>query len=74
MVILIRLLRLQRFQKDAIYRQMQEYKREKTSLEIELNDIRKRSAHHDDHLRTIDTWFAQVITLAVQLALSLSNT
>ena len=39
---------------------MQEYKREKTSLEGQLIDLKKRSTHHDDHLRTIDAWFGQV--------------
>ena len=50
----------QKFQKEAIYRQMQEYKREKTSFETQLIDLRKRSAYHDDHLRAIDAWFDQV--------------
>ncbi|MCJ1330144.1 E3 ubiquitin-protein ligase bre1 [Thelotrema lepadinum] len=52
---------LERFQKEAIYRQMQEYKREKTSLEGQLIDLKKRSTHHDDHLRTIDAWFGQLL-------------
>ena len=52
--------RIQRFQKDAIWRQMQEYKREKTTLEARLSDITKRIAYHDDHLRLVDAWFNQV--------------
>lgn len=55
----------QRFQKEAIYRQMQEYKREKATLESNLNDLKKRSAHHDDHLRIVHAWFSQVSLLDV---------
>jgi hypothetical protein len=54
----------QRFQKDAIWRQMQEYKREKTSLEAKLKEMSKATAYHDDHLRIIDAWFNQVSILA----------
>jgi E3 ubiquitin-protein ligase BRE1 len=50
----------QAFQKDAILRQMREYKREKTAVESQLNDLEGRSRYHDDHLRTIDVWFDQV--------------
>ncbi|KAK5236597.1 E3 ubiquitin-protein ligase bre1 [Exophiala xenobiotica] len=52
---------LERFQKDAIYRQMQEYKREKNALESQLKEMRKKSRYHDDHLRIIDSWFQQVV-------------
>jgi E3 ubiquitin-protein ligase BRE1 len=37
-----------------------EYKREKNTIENLLSDLEKKSAHHDDHLRAIDAWFAQV--------------
>ncbi|KAJ5092348.1 E3 ubiquitin-protein ligase bre1 [Penicillium alfredii] len=50
---------LERYQKDAILRQMQEYKREKTSLESRLNQMSKAATHHNDHLRIIDAWFNQ---------------
>jgi E3 ubiquitin-protein ligase BRE1 len=53
---------LQAYQKDAILRQMREYKREKNTIEAELREFEKRSKHHDDHLRIIDTWFDQVST------------
>ncbi|KIV80505.1 hypothetical protein PV11_08001 [Exophiala sideris] len=59
---------LERFQKDAIYRQMQEYKREKSTLESQLKDMRKKSRYHDDHLRIIDSWFQQVIDEVKSLA------
>jgi hypothetical protein len=51
---------LQKYQKDAIYRQMLEYKREKATLESQLKDIQKRSSDHDDHLRVVDAWWSQV--------------
>ncbi|KIW90367.1 uncharacterized protein Z519_09012 [Cladophialophora bantiana CBS 173.52] len=52
---------LERFQKDAIFRQMQEYKREKNSLEAQLKEMRKKARYHDEHVLTIDSWFQQVI-------------
>jgi hypothetical protein len=51
---------MQKYQKDAIYRQMLEYKREKATLESQLKDLQKRSTDHDDHLRVIDAWWSQV--------------
>ena len=45
---------------------MQEYKREKVTLEIRLSDQVKRAAYHDDHLRTIDIWFSQVSYTTMQ--------
>jgi E3 ubiquitin-protein ligase BRE1 len=50
----------QRFQKDAIWRQMQEYKRDKVSLEAKLKETSKATAYHNDHLRIIDAWYSQV--------------
>lgn len=55
-------LTFQRFQKDAILRQMQEYKRDKASLETRLKDMSKAAVYHNDHLRVIDAWFRQVST------------
>lgn len=52
---------LEQYQKDAIYRQMLEYKREKATLETQLKDIRKRSLDHDDHLRIVDAWWEQFL-------------
>jgi hypothetical protein len=48
------------YQKDAILRQMREYKREKNTLEAQLDTLEKKSVYHDDHLRLIDLWFSQV--------------
>ncbi|KAF9884362.1 E3 ubiquitin-protein ligase bre1 [Aspergillus nanangensis] len=52
---------LERFQKDAIWRQMQEYKREKVSLEARLKEMSKATSYHNDHLRVIDAWYNQLI-------------
>jgi E3 ubiquitin-protein ligase BRE1 len=49
------------FQKDAIYRQMQEYKREKHTLESQLKETLKQSRYHNDHITAIDSWFRQLI-------------
>ena len=40
---------------------MQEYKREKNTLETTLKEMRKKARYHDDHLRAIDAWFKQLI-------------
>ncbi|KAI9763095.1 MAG: E3 ubiquitin-protein ligase bre1 [Candelina submexicana] len=52
---------LERYQKDAIYRQMQEYKREKQTLESRIKDMSERALYHDDHLRIVDAWFKQLL-------------
>ncbi|KAL8739310.1 MAG: hypothetical protein Q9181_000041 [Wetmoreana brouardii] len=52
---------LERFQKEAIWRQMQERKRECNTLEAENKTLRKSSEYHDDHLRAIDAWFTQLL-------------
>ncbi|KAI9934084.1 hypothetical protein ASPWEDRAFT_36084 [Aspergillus wentii DTO 134E9] len=52
---------LERFQKDAIWRQMQEYKREKISLETKLKEMSKATTYHNDHLHIIDAWYNQLI-------------
>lgn len=53
--------RIKAWQKDAILRQMNEYKREKKHFETLCADLSKKMAHHDDHLRTIDAWFSQLL-------------
>jgi len=40
---------------------MQEYRREKNTLESQLKEMRKKARYHDDHLRIIDSWFQQVV-------------
>nr|POE56731.1 e3 ubiquitin-protein ligase bre1 [Quercus suber] len=49
------------FQKDAILRQMKEYRRLSKDYESQFRDLEKRCQYHDDHLRTIDAWFAQLL-------------
>jgi hypothetical protein len=39
---------------------MQEYKRDKVSLEAKLKESAKATAYHGDHLRVIDAWYNQV--------------
>jgi hypothetical protein len=39
---------------------MQEYKREKSKLEVRIQEIQQKSIHHDDHVRVIDAWLLQV--------------
>ena len=39
---------------------MQEYKRERNILEARLEELDKKSAYHDDHLRIVDAWWTQV--------------
>jgi len=51
---------LQTYQKEAILRQMHEYKREKNTLESQLKDVKTRAANHDNHLRIVDAWWSQV--------------
>lgn len=50
----------QAYTKGAIYRQMQEYSRKASTYESRLEELHKRSVHHDDHLRLIDAWWRQV--------------
>jgi E3 ubiquitin-protein ligase BRE1 len=40
---------------------MQEYKREKQTLDEQLNQAKKKALYHDDHLRIIDVWFKEII-------------
>lgn len=52
---------LERFQKEAIWRQMQEYKRERSNLEFRLNEMTKNATYHDEHLMVIDAWFSELL-------------
>lgn len=40
---------------------MNEYKREQKHWQREYNDLNKKLTYHDDHLRTIDAWFSQLL-------------
>ncbi|KAL8843123.1 MAG: hypothetical protein Q9170_000253 [Blastenia crenularia] len=59
---------LERFQKEAIWRQMQEKRRECNTLEAENKALRKSSEYHDDHVRAIDAWFIQLLDEIALLA------
>lgn len=52
---------IQDYQKDAIMRQMKEYKRQKRDVEEQLADLQKKARYHDDHLRILDAWWAQLL-------------
>ena len=52
---------LQTWQKDAIYRQMLEYKREVKYTKTELETTRKNIEFHDEHLRVVDSWLSQLV-------------
>lgn len=52
---------MKNYQKDAILRQMKEYKRQRRDFEEKVQDLQKRCQFHDDHLRTIDAWFSQLL-------------
>lgn len=52
---------IQEYTKDAIYRQMQEYKRSCSAMETRLEELQRRGAHHDDHLRVVDAWWIQLL-------------
>lgn len=39
---------------------MQEYKRERSRLEVRLQEVIQKSADHDDHIRWVDAWVLQV--------------
>ncbi|CAG9937755.1 unnamed protein product [Clonostachys rosea f. rosea IK726] len=52
---------IESYTKGAIYRQMQEYSRRASTAESRLEELHKRSVHHDDHLRIIDAWWLQVL-------------
>ncbi|KAF3925939.1 hypothetical protein ABW20_dc0106091 [Dactylellina cionopaga] len=49
------------FQKEAIYRQMKAYKREKELTEGRLQELQIRCTYHDDHIRVIDAWLDQLL-------------
>lgn len=51
----------QNYQKDAILRQMKEYKRQRRDFEEQVHELQSKCQFHDDHLRTIDAWWAQLL-------------
>ncbi|KAK6079270.1 BRE1 E3 ubiquitin ligase [Seiridium cupressi] len=59
---------IEEYTRGAIYRQMQEYKRTCNTLEARLEEMERRSAHHDDHLRVVDAWWIQLLQELKNLA------
>ena len=49
------------FRKEAIWRRMQEYKREAEGLGERLEQVEKSGKYHDEHIRVIDAWFSQFL-------------
>lgn len=39
---------------------MQEYKREKSTLESRLKEVSKTVTNHEEHIRVLDAWLKQV--------------
>ncbi|KAF7508517.1 hypothetical protein GJ744_009230 [Endocarpon pusillum] len=52
---------IEKFQKGALLRQMQEYRREKQTLEEQVKHAQRKALYHNDHLRIIDVWFQEMI-------------
>ncbi|KAH7170462.1 BRE1 E3 ubiquitin ligase-domain-containing protein [Dactylonectria macrodidyma] len=68
---------IEAYTKGSIYRQMQEYSRKAATAESRLEELHKRSVHHDDHLRIIDAWWRQVLEeleLIAESTVSISST
>jgi E3 ubiquitin-protein ligase BRE1 len=40
---------------------MQEYRREKQTLDEEMKQLQRKALYHNDHLRIIDAWFKELI-------------
>lgn len=40
---------------------MKEYKRQRKDFEDQYTTLSKKCQYHDDHLRIIDAWFAQLL-------------
>jgi len=60
---------LQHFQKEAIFRQMLEYKRERNMLENRVEQLDKKATYHDDHIRVMEAWWDQVWSILLLIGL-----
>lgn len=49
------------YQKDAIIRQLKEYKRQKRDADEQLVELQRKVTYHDDHIRVIDAWWSQLL-------------
>lgn len=52
---------VENFQKEAIWRRMQEYKREAIRTKERLEQLEKTAKYHDDHLRILNAWFDEFL-------------
>ncbi|KAF5522073.1 E3 ubiquitin-protein ligase BRE1 [Colletotrichum aenigma] len=58
---------IENYQKGAIYRQLQETKREKADFESRVEQLQKNLNHREDHIRIIEAWWKQVLEEMEQL-------
>ncbi|KAK9468297.1 BRE1 E3 ubiquitin ligase-domain-containing protein [Lipomyces arxii] len=61
------------FQKEAIFRQMQVYRRERDLLQTRVTAIEQQSVYHDDHLRILELWWDQLLN-EINILSGLPNT
>ncbi|KAH6687410.1 BRE1 E3 ubiquitin ligase [Plectosphaerella plurivora] len=52
---------IENYQKGAIYRALQETKRDKVEFEARVEQLQKHVTHRDDHIRLIEAWWEQVL-------------
>lgn len=52
---------LQNYQKDAILRQMKEYKRRAKDVEEQFKELQEKTKYHEDNLRSVNAFFDQTI-------------
>lgn len=52
---------LQNYQKDAILRQMKEYKRRAKDAEEHFRELQEKTKYYEDNLRTVNAFFDQTI-------------
>ena len=52
---------VQNYQKDAILRQMKEYKRRAKDAEEQFRELQERTKYHEDNLRSVNAFFDQAI-------------
>ncbi|CCG84387.1 protein of unknown function [Taphrina deformans PYCC 5710] len=59
---------VENFQREALWRSLQDYKRRATSSQELLEKLRRKSLYHDDHLRIIDLWSDQLMDAIMIIA------
>lgn len=51
----------QNFQREALWRSLQDYKRRGNSSQEQLEKLQRSAQYHDDHLRIVDVWWDQLL-------------